>query len=123
MDGTSLRIASEESVTSIKCIPAKKTPFAVIRSLQAKTIAQKEAPPKAASFREDSENSALERSVQSDSGIRCISSKWNRWISIFQVTRSNGKVSIYIQVELILCQVKKQMRIYTYSPGKHLKRI
>ena len=48
-------------------IPAKKTPFAVIRSLQAKTIAQKEAP-QTSSFREDSgENNALQRSVQSDS--------------------------------------------------------
>ena len=119
LDVTSLRIASEESVTSIKCIPAKKTPFAVIRSLQAKTIAQKEAPPKLASFREDSgENSALQRSVQSDSPGDASQANGTAGYLFFQVTRKNVKSQFIFKSIDSLSSQKPKNGIYTYSPGK-----
>ena len=119
LDVTALRIAAEDSVTNVKCLPAKKTPFAVIRSLQAKTIAQKEAPPKSASFREDSEeNSALQRRVQSDSPGDASQANGTAGYLFFQVTRKNVKSQfVFKSIDSLSSQTPKN-GIYTYTPGK-----
>lgn len=119
LDVTALRIAAEDSVTNVKCLPAKKTPFAVIRSLQAKTIAQKEAPRKSASSREDSEeNSALQRRVQSDSPGDASQANGTAGYLFFQVTRKNVKSQfVFKSIDSLSSQTPKN-GIYTYTPGK-----
>ena len=112
------RIDVEDYVTSLKHLPTKKTPFALIRSLQSKTIAQKESTtPKLRPGVVPLEVTPFGTNSDADPNTADDASGTAGYL-FFQVTRKEEKSQFVFKSIDSLSEQKPKTNIFSYSPGK-----